>query len=169
MVDFEKVFHLTLLGLSVCDFVSQKGGITAFLSCKRSLQDQDLQEGKKAKIETVLPSPQEPPDAPKEAEVSTSRDIQGELGEWDQDVFDDLPNDIQKELLTAKNQAAMKTQLKHVMTKSYADNEVPSGWDMEVFQSLPEDVKNELLASKKPQAQARKPQNNSILKYFQKK
>ena len=78
MVDFDKVFHLTLMGLSVCDFTSSdKGNITAFLLSKRPLEDQDSQAGKKARVENIMPEPSLPEVVPNkvtsDAQVTTTQ------------------------------------------------------------------------------------------------
>ena len=175
MVDFDQVFHLTLMGLSVCDFMGNtQGNITAFLSSKRSLEDQEPQEGKKPKVESIIhqASPAKiPHEVPSDPKISATKDIPYE---WDQDVFNDLPDDIRNELLaqnhTPKPQPPKPVIAKHLVTPSNMEKvAVPSGWDKEVFQSLPDDIKNELIAGRKSQPQQPQTQKNSILKYFQKK
>ena len=79
MIDFNSHFHLTLIGISVTDFCEiEKNGIEKFLAKKRNLEDAhaiDDQKKRKKNETNNIPS------------------------EWDSEVFNNLPQEIQKELL----------------------------------------------------------------------
>ena len=175
MVDFEKHFHLTLIGISVTDFNSEevkKGGIHRFLgnapSCsKRSLPlaADDQSTSKRVKSET---------------NHAESNMVKSEIPSgWDPGVFSELPKEIQEELMS---QESLKTEEKVEDAKSIRkqsdknnDLKIPRGWDQEVFNDLPDDLKQELLQDQKSNVtNIKKPvtsnsKTNTILKYFGKK
>ena len=176
MVDFEKHFHLTLIGISVTDFNSEevkKGGIERFLgniaSCsKRSLplSTDDQSTSKRVKSEIDIEK-----NIKVDSEIPTG---------WDPDVFNELPKDIQQELVSQKNLKTKEESVenaKSISKQSDKNNDltIPKGWDQDVFNDLPEDLKKELLEQQNSKAKiVTKPVNsnskpNTILKYFGKK
>ena len=177
MVDFERHFHLTLIGISVTDFNSEEvkkgGSIERFLgniaSCsKRSLPltTDDQSTPKRVKSETDL--------------VENNKvESKIPIG-WDPDVFNELPKDIQQELMSQKNFKTKEEKVEDAKSISKQSDDkngltIPKGWDQDVFNDLPEDLKQELLEQQKSKAtnitkrvnSSSKP--NSILKYFGKK
>ena len=134
MIPLNGQLQLTLLGVAVTDFVKQDG----------------------AGISAFFSKP-----ASKFREKATTAEIKSEV---DQEVFSQLPDDIQQELVGSGSapQPAKRRKVEH--------QALPHGWDPEVFSSLPDDLRQELLANQvlpKPVIKARKP--NSIMDYFKKK
>ena len=188
MVDFSKFFHLTLMGLSVTDFVCssvKKGGIDAFLAPKSSVKNSGTFSTRLAKTEVSGTGKQSHSSknlsiskvdlflAPKRACPSPEEEMPNKKAkpeaipdQWDKEIFENLPEDVKKELLSQNQPKASTSNL----PKSNA--QIPCGWDQEVFSSLPQDIKNELLDSnkKKPVAPLKKGAKNksSILSYFSK-
>ena len=102
MIDFSHPFHLTLLGISVSDFVtSAKNGIlTYFGGCKattsqKSADDKKMtSQGNKQNEEIGFP-----------VTAGTKRKLPAG---WDEEVFKSLPSELQQELL-ASSPASMSS------------------------------------------------------------
>ena len=96
---------------------------------------------------------------------------------WDPDVFNELPKDIQQELMSQKNLKTKESveSAKSTSKESDKNNDltIPKGWDQDVFNDLPEDLKKELLEQQNSKAKivtkAVNSKPNTILKYFGKK
>ena len=153
MIDFAKPFHVTLLGISVSDFVtSHKNGIQAYFG-EKSVTQKSVTQTAKSPDETMTAaqstSSHEPP---KRCSMFTTNS-------GDSKIF-----------------SGSKRKSEHLESESTQPRNLPSGWDEEVFNSLPAEMQQELLATSSNQAtpisQAKKKpksSGNSILNYFGKK
>ena len=233
MIDYSDSFHITLLGISVSDFLEQvekKGSIkNFFISPKKDGIPQsvptELQKPKKNlfKDETESTSKRKPclekEDGSKRKKIddeikdknanllehfsskerdpappSSNADLTTTCpGEYDPEVWRNLPQNIKQEILQGstnsqskeiKNNSDLSSKLKH----KPGDHVCPKGYDPEVFCQLPEEIRNELTSSGSADMKTKKPtstpqtkpsstgrkkgtaskpkEKNSILKYF---
>ena len=224
IVDFENSFELTLLGVSVTDFVIIKRSISSFfidndndkvieahkseISCSSNNHKQSqtnshigrFSDGTAAKSMKLYSTEQNMSSITSSMGeisqtdtlrttngISRSNDMQTNIPEnWDTEVFLQLPQEIQKELLgtndckagTAERQVSNipvnVTPIKHPHTILQAEvnrDILPCEWDTNVFYSLPQDVRKELLTknvnNSVPKSKKRAP--NRIENYFTKK
>ena len=205
VVDFDKFFHLTLIGISVTDFQSvssESKGLKAFFSSaaqshgsKEITMESEI-SGKKQEIcENVE-------ETSKNMMKSNNKRALKELNDedffdtkrqkipndtelknlgWDPQVFQNLPNELQKELLNSKKVKIEKSDNiipedhDHQDGNSANVNELKNlGWDPVVFQNLPSQLRTELLSNQNQQSKhnlksTKTSKNNSILNYFSKK
>ena len=178
MVDFQKYFHLTLMGVAVTDFVSTEkktGGIQAFLRPSSSTST-FIKDPKKTPVRVIeneeTPAMKRPLEEAFDKEKKKLKLNEEISDEWDPDVFECLPDEVKEELLSQKPNSSFKK-----ISPEKSDNtlsiDIPKGWDREVFLNLPKDMQKELLDShKKPspiKKEVKKSSNNGIMKYFSKK
>ena len=154
MIDFAKPFHVTLLGISVSDFVtSHKNGIEAYFGGKSLTQNQNVKNltQKSQNVKTPEKSDSSPSTSSLEPRDGSS-----------------IPKSNDSEINSGSKRKAEQFENE--------SRNLPSGWDEDVFNSLPKEMQQELLASAStqtsPMSQAKKkPKSsaNSILNYFGKK
>jgi len=120
MIDFSQPFHLTLLGISVSDFVaSAKNGILAYFGGEKATTSQNSdynkrvvthQNNKQAK-DTGIPS-----------SSGTKRKVEEEVTQlpagWDEEVFKSLPSELQQELLNSSSASLPSSQTVQVKKKA---------------------------------------------------
>ena len=183
MVDFNEQVQLTLLGISVTDFLVSGKGIMTYFEPNNANRD----EGPSGELMKQNSQPQNSCDVqlktnviskkldPIDSEVKISadgliKDVESikndevEIPEdCDPDVFSQLPFEIQQELLnTTKSNKRFKDINAHkdlsLPTNPSRENGiiVPKDWDKDVFQSLPEEIKSELLKGEKTGSSASK-------------
>lgn len=113
MIDFRKEVHISLLGLSVCDFVAQPNDmkdIKSFFTAKSNLKRNRIEgEGaeenrsKSARKEddivrqTLRPAVKEPPSG--ETKITSTATVDSIPHGWDREVFQSLPLELREELL----------------------------------------------------------------------
>lgn len=230
MVNFENSFELTLLGVSVTDFVNIKRSISSFfidngndkvieahkpeISCSGSNgkdpnnhkqsqtndhngRSSDGTAAKSMKLHSIEQNMSSITSSSGEISqtdtsltpnaISRSNDMQTNIPEnWDTEVFLQLPQEIQKELLgtndcetgTAERKVSnipvnvTPTKSPHTSLQAEVNRDIlPCEWDTNVFYSLPQDVRKELLTKNVnhsvPKSKKRAP--NRIYNYFTKK
>lgn len=230
IVNSENSFELTLLGVSVTDFINIKRSISSFfidngndkvieahkpeISCSGSHgkdpnnhkqsqtndhkdRSSDGTAAKSMKLHSIEQNMSSISSSMEETSqtdashapnaISRSNDMQTNIPEnWDTEVFLQLPQEIQKELLgtndcktgTAERKVSNipmnVTPTKPPHTSSHAEvnrDMLPCEWDTKVFYSLPQDVRKELLTKNVnhsvPKSKKRAP--NRIDNYFTKK
>ena len=230
IVNFENSFELTLLGVSVTDFVNIKRSISSFFidngndkvieahkpetSCigshgkdpnyhkqslinvhkggsidgiaSKSMKLQSIEQNMSSIASSIGETSQNDTSRTPNA-ISRSNDMQTNIPEnWDTEVFSQLPQEIQKELL-GKNDCKTETEERkasnitvnvtptnppHTSLQAEVNRDIlPCEWDTNVFYSLPQDVRNELLTKNVnhsvPKSKKREP--NRIDNYFTKK
>ena len=160
MIEFGKPFHVTLLGISVSDFVtSHKNGIEAYFGGKSLTKNPD--SNKNQNVESFTQK-SENVESPKKSNLSPSTSSFEPLN------GSSIPKSNDSEICSGSKRKAEQFESE--------SRNLPSGWDEDVFNSLPKEMQQELLASSSsqtsPMSQAKKkPKSsaNSILNYFGKK
>ena len=193
IVDFDKFFHLTLIGISVTDFQqsvsSDNKGLKAFFNVAASKSTENAEEKSKNLMKSNKrtledKSDEDFLDKTKRQKLPNDTELKN-LG-WDPQVFQDLPSELQKELINNSQKTKIEKSdniIPEVHQEDsdndeigYTKNELKDrGWDPVVFQNLPSHLQTELLSTsqnnqknlKTPKTSSSK--NNSILNYFSKK
>ena len=192
MVNMSSQFHLTLLGVSVTDFVDpveSKASIKRFFS--------PVKNGSTGQTKRLSPPVTKSPTINKskndistffnnnssssgsqkrklsfdgESEPSTSKLVREDLccpKDYDQSVWESLPIEPQKEILSESvvKEAPAVTIEEGCGDKSKDD--CPNGVDPAIFSQLPEDIRQELVNNaKKKSPPVKKGKKNDIKKYF---
>lgn len=120
MIDFSQPFHLTLLGISVSDFVaSAKNGILAYFGGEKATTSQKSDHNK-----TVVT--QQNNKQTKDTGIPTSSGMKRKVDEevtqlpagWDEEVFKSLPSELQQELLNSSSASLPSSQTVQVKKKA---------------------------------------------------
>ena len=181
MVAFSQTFHLTLLGLSLTDFVEQletKGSIKRFFSptkCQQNKEEKkndpsDMKDGSSEKGKMFNNNPvvskkrklffeEKTEQKTQKIETKTQRQRPDDI---DEDVWNSIPSNVQEEILqeipTAESSSGpQKDELP-----------CPAGVDPGIFSQLPPDIQQELRETNrsKPVVRAKTKNKNTIKNYF---
>ena len=194
IVDFDKFFHLRLIGISVTDFQqsvsSESKGLKAFFNVAASKSTENAEEKSKNLMKSNKrtledKSDEDFLDKTKRQKLPNDTELKN-LG-WDPQVFQDLPSELQKELINNSSEKMKMEKSDNIIIPEdnqedsandkigFTKNELKDrGWDPVVFQNLPSHLQTELLStSQNNQKNLKTPKtsskNNSILNYFSKK
>ena len=175
MIDFGKPFHVTLLGISVSDFVtSHKNGIEAYFGGKGLTKNPDSNKNQNVESFTQKPDSNKNPNVEtftqksKNVESPKKSDSSPSTSTLEPRNGNSMPKSNDSEICSGSKRKAEQFESE--------SRNLPSGWDEDVFNSLPQEMQQELLTSassqSSPMFQAKKkPKSsaNSILNYFGKK
>ena len=197
IVDFDKFFHLTLIGISVTDFQqsvsSDNKGLKAFFNVAASKSTENAEEKSKNLMKSNKRTLEDKSDEDfldKTKRQKLPNDTELKYLGWDPQVFQDLPSELQKELINNSSEKMKMEKSDNIIIPEdnqedsandkigFTKNELKDrGWDPVVFQNLPSHLQTELLSTsqnnKKSKHNLKTPKtsskNNSILNYFSKK
>jgi hypothetical protein len=162
MIDFANPFHVTLLGISVTDFVtSHKNGIQSYFGGKMA---------PKCSTQSVKSAEEKS----KFSQNSSSHELVGTKLTSSEHLKNESTQPQKFPSFSSETSCGTKRNSEHLENESTSEPQnLPTGWDAEVFKSLPRELQQELLASSSSQTTPtsqvkKKPKNsaNSILNYF---